>query len=52
MGRAIVTSMCDILGVKLNDLDVVSMHYGLEIPIEFCIDEPELDKVKLRKIEM
>lgn len=44
--------MCDSLCVKVNELDMVSLYYGLEINLDYLVDEPELPKAHLRKIEL
>lgn len=51
-GRDMVNSLCDRLGVVLEDIDLASMMFGIDVPLDWKIEAEDLDRQKLRKIEI
>lgn len=47
-----VDSLFDHLNIVLDDIDRASMIYGLDIPLDFYLDEDDLPVQKLRKLEL
>lgn len=50
-GRDLVTALCARLDVVLQDIDMASMIYGIDVPLDWCMDVPDLTVAQMRKIE-
>lgn len=47
----LIISLCETLEVKLEEIDRASMIFGLDIPIDFGIEDENLSTKQMRKIE-